>query len=642
MAYDVEEYKSPRVVWWRPPVPGEYHKALFEIIDSLRADPWHYEWYRECLGAYLGTDVGMLSPEDYDVTTRDSDLPSPFNAAKSAVDTIFSMLESEPRPVFLTDGAEPEKQRLAADRTDAVYAVFSETKFYDKWREAWADGGKCGLGLLQITHQLGKDQSTAKLIVERVFPYELLFEKRDAYNGAPRTWIRLRLWDEHMAIARWCSTGDKNKNDRNRHIIESTPTAISMYDTGASTKQSKITRQIIVAEAFHLPSGEGCDDGVHAVCTSEGTLDSEPWEEESPPFIACVWEKPEIGFWGRGMIFDALGMQRSLDEIELANEHTFGTQSKPFIAIHETEDEVGQTLSAQGVPYVKWKNMKPERIVDPITHPQALDRARQRKAEVFEQLGVSQLDAAGLKPAGLNSGRALRNLRAITSQRLSIKFKNIDESVVDAAKRIMEYARRLEKSGIKVVSRFIDQKGGAAVVKKIEWSKLVAEDIYDVIIDIASSTAKTLAGKNNDLEDLFAAGLIPPDLFLSQYQSPDLKDMLRRINAPRDLIRKQLAKLLEERSLSAPGVLPSEAQPRLELALEEATHEYALAALRGEEDEVLELISQWEAHVARILQRKQEGLNQMMIAQATAQMAQQVAASPPGPPSPGALPPLAA
>lgn len=614
-------------MWWEPEEDGTYHRRLFQVIDSLREDWFFYDWYRQCVSVYLGTDVGVLSPDSYDVVTRDTDSPRPFNAAKSAIDTILSMLESEPRPIFVTDGAEPGKQRAATDLSDAVWAVFAETDFYAKWYEVVADACKCGLGLLQVTHEILRDKKTARLLIERVYPYELLWDPRDAYNGRPRSWFRIKLWDERVALARWTNTGDKKRDEENRKIIVDTPTALGMFTAEAiDPAERNITRQILIAENIHLPSGDGCPDGLRVIATKAGDLGCEPWEEPDPPFVPVIWENAEVGFAGRGALFDAMGLQKSLDDIEGSLEHTFGTQSKPIIAVQENEDEASQKLSAEDILYVPYAINPPQRVTDPIVHPQALDRQTTRKGEVFEQLGVSQMDAAGLKQPGITAARAIRNLRQIASQRLSLKFKKLDRSVVEVTKRLVDESGRLKKAGYRVVSRLIEQDERGGRVKEFSWGELVADEAFQVTIEVASSTAKTLAGRNNDIEDLFNAGLLPPDLFLSQYQSPDLKDLLKRLNAPRDLVRQQLAKLLETRSTEADGVLPDEAQPNIELALKEAQYEWALACIRGDEPEVLDLLGEYVAHAGKLAQKKALG---MMELQAEAQLRAQLKLSAP-------------
>lgn len=608
--------KQHRSRWWKAE-RGEYHTRVIDTIGGMTndAEP-RMAYYREARRILSnGWRRGILPGEE--------DTPEPelyqklggFNALRSAVGTIAAIVsKAEPRPVYLADG-NAELQRLAKDQSDAIYAVLKGSGAYEAARDAWnRHACPTGTGLMQIGVRRDPEREQAQLTFERLMPWEVMVDPIDAYYGRPRSLFRVQLWDRDAAIARF-AVGPRAKTIES--IIMEADSATSPIPGTMATSEviGRVVDMIRVCWAWHLPSAEGAGDGVEVVCVDSGDLQARPWTLPYFPIVAGYWETPELGFWGEGLIEQALGLQLQLDEQERSLQDTFATQSKPLIAVPAQDKDLLQQMSAEKVRMVAYQVAPPTRLADAVVHPQVIQRARDLKSDVYEQVGTNMLSATGQRPLGLDSGKALRDYRNISTERFGLAAKHLDDFIVEIARVAEATAVQLEEEGFRVVT----QLGGDAYPggKAHKWGKAFERrGSLELTVEVASRTEKQLSGRNADLQDLFNAGAISRERFLQHFSAPDLKSYLRRETAVLDLVDKQVSQI---RTMQRP-VLPTELPPEaMQLVLREATLAYAQAVTDDEPDKTQELLSTYVQTVRAIVQQQQAEL--MQQAQA-AQMAE--------------------
>ena len=166
--------------------------------------------------------------------------------------------------------------------------------------------------------------------------------------------------------------------------------------------------QIEVLEAWHLPSGEGATDGRHVICISNATLVDEQWDKGSFPFVFVRWTDPMLGFWGEGVACDIQGMQVEINKLLMKIQRAFHLMSVPRIYVENGSkirksffnNEIGTIIPYTGQP--------PVQMTPPSLNREIFDHLERLYNRSFEIAGISQMAATSMKPAGLNSGAALR------------------------------------------------------------------------------------------------------------------------------------------------------------------------------------------------------------------------------------------
>jgi hypothetical protein len=107
------------------------------------------------------------------------------------------------------------------------------------------------------------------------------------------------------------------------------------------------------------------------------------------------------------------------------------------------------------------------------------------KSAAYEDSGVSRMAAQAVKPAGIDSGVAMREYRDQTTQRFSMQEKAFERLVLDVYELALDCCKDLGEDA-PVITR--KAKFGA---KKIEW----ATSTWDVKVQIAAaSTLSAHAG----------------------------------------------------------------------------------------------------------------------------------------------------
>jgi hypothetical protein len=249
-----------------------------------------------------------------------------------------------------------------------------------------------------------------------------------------------------------------------------------------------------------------------------------------------------------------------------------------------------------------------------------LERLYQR---AYEITGISQMSARGQKPAGLDSGRALREFQDIESERFVLVGQRWEQFFMDLARLVVETAKDIE--GYEVKAR--DEKG---LIEKIKYDDVELEDdCYDLQVFPVSILPTTPAGRYEMVTDLARNALITPDQAKQLLHFPDVDDELTLDMASRNGIRKILDGMLKGGDYVGPEPFFNLAQ-----AKELAVKCYLRAYEKGADDENLSKVRQFIAEVDTMVERAaapdpQELQAQMAGAMGGGAMPQEFPAPPP-------------
>ena len=316
--------------------------------------------------------------------------------------------------------------------------------------------------------------------------------------------------------------------------------------------------------------------GRHSIVIGNATLLDEEWEGGFP-FVFLRWSSDISGFFGVGLAEELEGIQREINELlrEIQKGHAL---IKGFWAVVQ-----GSTLTAQinndlGA-IVKYTGNPPQYYTPQIIAPEVYAHLWQLYAKSFEIAGISQLNATGQKPAGLDSGAAQRAYQDIQTERFLEIGQAYEEFVIEAARQVVRCAKKIG-GGYRV--RAVDKNS----VEFIKWSDVdIDEDSYVIRVYPTSLLPSTPAGKLAWAEDMMKAGIIPPDDVLDIVDFPDTESYAKRKNAARTLVERNIASMLK----TGEAVSPEPFDPH-ELALRLVNEAYHEARLDGVPEEKLQLL----------------------------------------------------
>jgi len=560
-----------RDYWWRK--PREFmHGALFDVIRALEKQAAaDRETNIHHLRLYSNAAAEAMYGGEYSGTVNRDRIP--LNVIKSVTDSVVARLATEdPKITVLTDDGDYFLQEKSKRLEKFAAGQFYSTDLYDTGLRVLRDACIFGTGILHIYEDPAEHGT---ICAERVFRDELLVDPIDAMYGRPRCIYRTKNIPRECAIEWWPKSADK------------LAVAGRLKETGHH--DDRLSDTITVAEAWHLPTSKGANDGMHCVCADNVMLDSGPWEQTYFPFVFLHWGEPECGMWGHGISETHQASQAMLNKL-VANAHESMNLNVPRIAIQRGSQVVKPQLVNMPWSVIEHTGPNaPQALVWPSIDPLILQEIDRLVARVYEFEGMSMLWAQAVKPVGLDSKPAQDTFNDTQSGRFMDKikryqgmYKDAAVQMFDLAAEIDERARKAGEDGYKVLAK--DREG----VEEIAWSD-VADLDPKVVQVVPTNLLSTHPGARLEQAlELKREQVISQEDFGELMPFPDVNAVLSRKNAPVQIIRKSLATMVRDGKFITP-----EPYDNLALDIKIGIEFYHLARLKNVPEAKLALIRQY-------------------------------------------------
>lgn len=483
--------------------------------------------------SYAGSNVSKMDR----TRTLPDDRPT-FNLIQAAADTLVSRLgQAEPQPKFLTDGADYKERHLAQQLNQFILGEFYQTHAYAKAKRMLRDGIVMGGSALKVYE--GDD---AKVAIDRVLQTDLFVDDNDSLNGEPQQLIQLKLVDRDKLLA---------NNPKAKSIISETPQSYpdNAPDTGRTTAD-----QIMVVEGWRLPScadpeSPGHIPGRHTIATMSGIIFDEEWNKPKFPFVFFNYSEPFLGFWGQGLATQLFGTQVSLNRILYTITRAITLVGVPRVFIDQSSKVVKAHNNNEIGVLITYSGTKPSYEIAPCNAPE-LYKERDKLIEYgFKQCGVSDMQATGEKPGGLDSGEAIRSFDDINSDRFSELAKKYDNVFIDLAYHITDVAMDIAKRDGKYQTVYPNKDG----TKEIDLPKMsLLEDPFVIQCFNESSLPRTPAGRIATVTEQVQAGMLSVKEGRRLMRFPDLEQNEKLDNASEERIFQILDKIVDEGKYTPP------------------------------------------------------------------------------------------
>ncbi len=483
--------------------------------------------------SYAGSNTSKMDK----TRTLPDDRPT-FNLIESCVDTLTSRItQNEPQPKFLTDGADYKQRHLAQKLNQFILGEFYQTKIYEKAKKMFRDGCVMGAGALKIYE--GDD---GRVCVDRVLQTDLYVDDNDSLNGDPQQMIQIKLVDREKLMA---------NNPKLKVMIESTPNSYpdNAPDTGRTTAD-----QIMVIEGWRLPSGPdkeapGYIAGRHTIATQSGVILDEEWHKTKFPFVFFNYSSPFLGFWGQGIATRLFGTQMALNRILYTIAKAIHLVGVPRVFIEQSSKVVKAHNNNEIGVIVTYAGTKPSYEIAPCNAPE-LYAERDKLIEYgFRQEGISDMQATGTKPKGLDSGEAIRSYDDINSDRSAEVSKKYENIFVESSYLITDVAMDIAKRDGKYQTVYPNKDG----TKEIDLPKMsFLKDPFIIQCFTESSLPRTPAGRIATVTEQVQAGMLTLKEGRRLMKFPDLEANEKLDNASEERIFKILDAIVEDGEYTPP------------------------------------------------------------------------------------------
>ena len=562
---------------WYEEKKGKVNGLLVPLIKFLRQNQaYRHAENLRYVRLYGNLDVLGLSSIQYsrpNPTTSQNRVT--LNVIKSCVDTAQSKIaKNKVKPTFLTSGGDWSQQKKAKKLDKFILGQFNACDVYHIAQRAFVDACIFGTGVLKIYADDGK------IKVERTIPDELVVDDAEGVYGFPRNLYQTKFMSKDVLIAAY----PKFKNQIESLDVIST--------VGGSFGPNYQTEQVIVYEAWHLPSRKGAGDGKHVIAIDDCDLGEEVWDKDYFPFSKFMWSEKPFGFWGGGISEELTGIQIEINKMLKNIQIAHHLMSAPAVYL-----EMGSSVSAQHINneigrIIKYSGTKPSQDPQGIMAPEIYSHLENLYRKAFEIIGISQLSAQSQKPSGLNSGKALREYNDIESDRFLVVGQRWENFFMDIAKQMVGCAKEIYSQD----KDFSVKVKGRKFLDTIKWSEVdMEEDQYIMQVFPTSLLPTSPEGRLQNIQEMIQAGMIDAETGAELLDYPDLERANDLSFASRQVTRDMVDKIVEDGDFSTPEIFMD-----LTYAIKYAQTAYNRAKLEYCPEENLELLRRFMEQAASL------------------------------------------
>lgn len=517
--------------WWEAQSKKDLAEQVLSSVSFLK-EQQQYRYRQAAIFARLygnqnlfnvaGSSLNKLSTS----TQLPIDRPT-MNVVQSCVDTLVSRIsQSRPRPVFLTDNGDYKQRSLAKQMNSFINGELYQTKAHALGELILRDAAVLGPGCIKIF----KDYDD-RVALDRTLFIDLLVDPNDALYGNPRQLFHLKLADK--SILKEFFPDQKSKID----------SAEQAYPDNSADSQKTIADQVMIAEAWHLPSSKKATDGRHVIVCTSGVLCDEEYKKQSFPFVFLPYSPRLLGFWAQGLAEQLMGTQIEINKLLMTITQSINLVGVPRVFVEDGSKVMKAALNNMVGAIVTYRGTKPSYEVAPCI-PQEMYAQLERLVQyAYQQSGISALAATSQKPAGLNSGEAIRNYDDLQSDRFAALSKRYDNLFVDLAYQIIDQAKDIvEETGS--YQTVYPNKNGTKEIDLPAADKL--DDPFIIQCFDASSLPRDPAGRLQKITEMMQSGLLTPQEGRRLLDFPDIEQVDKLANAGEERILKILDDIVEK------------------------------------------------------------------------------------------------
>lgn len=573
----MNELNTTNAFWYEADNNTDMARQMFSQVKYLRDNSLGMVEEENLLNVRLYGNSEIFGLNPYDYSNKRSDARIGLNVIKQACDTATSRIaKSKPRPQFLTQNGDYRLKNEAKKLQRYVDGTFYENKAYQLGQDVFRDGTIVGKGCVKFFPK------TTRIGMERVFVNELLVDQAESMYGMPSILYQRKTINKRKLRSMYKGKGA---------MIDQTPNIEDVTMGGI-----RLSQMVEIIEAWKLPSGEDTNDGLHIIATEKGILFKEEWVEDWFPFEFFDWSKRVFGWYSSGISDELRGIQLEINKILVVIQRSMHLGAVPKIFLDANSKIVKSHINNEIGGIITYSGLKPSYDQLMEVPPVLFQQLQNLYDKAFQVVGLSQMSVTGQKPAGLDSGKALRTFNDIETERFSVVAQNYDQFFVDMAnKLILMSERESKKKGSKLKVTSFNSK----FIEAIEWKDInIKKDQYVLKTFPTNFLSTTPEGKLADIGDLMGLGMLDQREAQALLDYPDLEGVTEYKNAQFDDIHCVLEQIVDDGIYNPP--MPLQA---LEYGKQLFQQVYVKLKNQKLEPERLEMLLRW-GEDATLLQTK--------------------------------------
>lgn len=510
-----------RLPWWKE--PEDMHISAAQSVYELQQEQLaRTQGFEEYTRVYTGRMTENLTAKAFGraITVRQR---IRLNVVRSAIDALTAQIATNrPRAMYLTKKGALEQRTRAENLTRFTDGIFYANQVYvQAVSSVFPDACLFGTGYLYPY----SDKGQIKIVFAH--PQDVWVEDSEVQSqDGPQQMYWLRLADKDELIEQY---PDKEESIQQAGFMGNHLQQIEPEPT--------LANQCSVLECWHLSKNSKLSK--HAIFINNDTLMEEEWKRDRFPLVSFKW-CPNTRSWdGIGVVEYGLPVQ---DEITyLAQKIQRAMTANTGRVWKQKGSSISKIGNVDWGIYEYSGNQPPAFQTPPSLSAEFFHYVDTLRQYFFQDIGISQMQAQSLKPAGLDSGAAIRAFSDIGTKRFQHTGQRWEQFFLDLAEEINCVAREMDDSELKTLS------AGDKDIEEIYWKDVSLEkDKYVMQAWPTNLLGETPAAK---IESIAQLGQTNPQMqpFLPRLMTgiPDIEAVVQYLNAPMDLIEKQIETIIK-------------------------------------------------------------------------------------------------
>lgn len=562
---------KPDVLWWESSesdVSNDIFNTMRTIVNS--SDEREQRNIR-CAKLYGNREFSGLNPfNSAGLASAPITLPEnrvKVNIISSMCDTAAAKISKmKPKVTFLTNGGNWTLQQNTKKLTTFMNGLFYKNDIHKLHQVGFRDSTIFDIGALK--HFIQK----RKIVTERTIATELVVDPTDAMYGTPRSLYQYKYVHKNVLKAQF------------KKFAAGIDMSVGSLEN-AQYGRDPSNQFVVVIEAWHLPSVEGAKDGRHVICTSHAVLSDSKWEKDYFPFTFFRWSEPLTGFYGQSLAERLTGNQLEINKMLRIIQRSFHLGSAFKVFLESGSKVVKEHINNEVGSIVYYTGTKPDYYVPQTVHPEYFRHLEFLISSSYEEAGISQLSASSRKPAGIESGKAMREYNDIETERFAITSQCYESSFLTTAKIYTDLLEDLREAGHDYEVLAESKK----FVESIKWSdtKVAGNEIIMQMFP-TSALPQTPAGRMQWIQELVNSGFIPQEFAIKLLDFPDIESYTSLTNASLDDLLATIEAIVDGGKFT-----PPEPYQDLKTGLKLFQSAYLKAKRDDVPEERLELLRRW-------------------------------------------------
>jgi hypothetical protein len=465
------------------------------------------------------------------------------NLLRSAIDTACSQIVRAPAYKFVTTEGYWSQQVSARKLSRLLTALSHSAGVEDEANPIMVDcmTCMCGFGMWVINED-------EPIRFERVLPHRVVWNPAEGpsprtlgvRDAIPRSTLRMRFEGKEV-----------NDHLISKRDIDELPIYRPTPEFFLDHPWSYLPESDMVEVCYAWRKSSGDDVGHYTMVSGHVVLADEEYDVPVWPIVPLRWSESYDTFAGVPGARQALAAQMRVNRMNRAIDEAQSKLCVPKVGI-----PIGSPVSWKTNAIAEFFEFNPALGTPIVVTPGAVlpaefyNEAQRVRASVFELFGVSQAVAQGNKEAGLNSGIAQRERRAVAEGRLLLHAMRLERWYADVARVGLILLARQRGLG-KVTWRDL-----SPLAKEVDWERLHAErDEIEIRAYITSAIPTEPAGRAETVEEWVQQGVITRSRALRLQADPDTARIEDQESAVEDLVLKMIDKAIVDGDEVSPDPL---------------------------------------------------------------------------------------